>query len=729
MGIRPIYGFGENIKNGEIKMNYCLNLYVSTSGNDKWSGKIAEPNEDRSDGPFATIAGARDAVRKYKLSGKLSGSAAVWIRGGRYAVTEPIIFNTEDSAPVTYSAYPGEHPVMEGGKRIEGWKVEELGHIKAWVADLPEVAEGKWYFHQLFVNGERRQRPRLPKKGYFWMEDVPGLNLDTAGFFESTDIFKCAPGDIMNWKNLTDIDIMVFHYWCEERMPVMSYDENTHLVKCSRRSVFSLKDDLASRYSKFYAENVFEAMSEPGEWYLDGASGKLYYIPVPGEDIDNTEVFAPVTEQILKISGNPENGQYVEFLKFEGLEFRYAEWQLPTEGTLKSIDNLVEYSKTECHEISFNIENYSVPVKDLATTPQAAFYIPGVICLEGARYCAIEDCTVSHAGLYGIELSDGCMANRIVGNRIYDMGAGGIKLGGSDARGLAARRTGNNVVTDNHIYAVGRVFFSAAGILSIHSFGNTISHNHIHDLFYSGISCGWVWGYEENISKNNHIEKNHIHDLGHGMLSDMGGIYILGVQPGTIIRGNIIHDIEKSNYGGWAIYTDEGSSHILIENNICYNTSSQSYHHHCGRENIIRNNVFAFGREGQIIHNRAESFNAFTFEKNIVITDGQPVFVGGYAGQLEKCNFFSDLNLFWDISGKQLTNGNGSYNENAVWSLSCSFSMDEWRKMGYDLQSIVADPICRDLTMYDFSIADNSPALALGFKQIDTSDAGPRSNT
>ena len=65
----------------------------------------------------------------------------------------------------------------------------------------------------------------------------------------------------------------------------------------------------------------------------------------------------------------------------------------------------------------------------------------------------------------------------------------------------------------------------------------------------------------------------------------------LGVQPGTVLRGNLIHDIEKSNYGGWAIYPDEGSAHLLIENNVCYRTNGEIFHQHYGRENVIRNNI------------------------------------------------------------------------------------------------------------------------------------------
>ena len=77
------------------------------------------------------------------------------------------------------------------------------------------------------------------------------------------------------------------------------------------------------------------------------------------------------------------------------------------------------------------------------------------------------------------------------------------------------------------------MYHSGIGVFARHTFGNTVAHNHIHDFYYSGISCGWVWGYSDSVSQNNRFEKNHIHSLGKGWLSDMGGIYTLGVQPGT----------------------------------------------------------------------------------------------------------------------------------------------------------------------------------------------------
>lgn len=674
--------------------------FISPVGNDRWSGRLAEPNQEGTDGPFATLEKARDAVCKAKFSAELSKPATVWIRDGVYHISEPVIFGSDDSVPVTYAAYPGEKPVFDGGESIKGWQEQELNGINVWVTDLPEVAEGKWYFRQLFVNGQRRSRTRLPKEGFYWMKDVPDIDF-SAQLFEGSDTFQCYPGDIQNWKNMNDVNVVAVHFWVEERMPIETFDEKTGLVKSARRSIFALKHDVAKRYAKYYVENVFEALDEPGQWYLDRMEGKLYYVPMPGENIENVEISAPKTTQFLRFEGKPEEDSYVEFLRFEGLTFRNSDWHQPKGGG----------------------ERFKRPRIDFAAAPQAAFNIPGSIYLKGARHCAVEDCNIEHIGWYGIELSDGCMYNRIVGNEIFDMGAGGIKLDGSDSQGPLEGRTGNNKITDNHIHSGGRVFHSAVGILSVHSFGNSISHNHIHDLYYTGISCGWVWGYRDNISMNNHIEKNHIHDLGHGLLSDMGGIYTLGVQPGTVIRGNLIHDIEKCNYGGWAIYPDEGSSHILIENNICYNTSSQGFHQHYGRENIVRNNIFAFGREGQVAYTRAEPHIGFTFEKNIVVTDDQPLYISAH---LKKGIFRSDANLFWDISGNPLLSGAGRHKEDAAWYLADEITMEEWKDLGQDIHSIIADPCFKDIANYDFTLMEDSPALALGFKPIDLSDVGPR---
>lgn len=136
---------------------------------------------------MATIQEARDGIRLLKAPPAYvteyweyrapNRPITVWIRGGRYHLAEPITFLPEDSGPVEYAAYPGEEPVLHGGVRITGWRTEDVRGATVWLANLPEVDAGEWDLRSLLVNGERRRRTRLPRRGYYAMEDVPGLEL------------------------------------------------------------------------------------------------------------------------------------------------------------------------------------------------------------------------------------------------------------------------------------------------------------------------------------------------------------------------------------------------------------------------------------------------------------------------------------------------------------------------------------------------------------------------
>lgn len=672
-------------------------FYVAPDGDDKrWTGRVAEPAPDGKDGPLASIEGAQKAVRKLRDTGALRGPVTVWLRGGRYFLDKPVVFTPEDSCPVTYASYPGEEAVLDGGRRIDGWREEEVNGRTVWVADIPDAAEGKWYFYQLFVDGRRRPRARLPKEGLYWVESVPGVEPEQMYRRAKIDAFHCAPGDIQNWKNITDVEVVMLHFWHEERLPIGSFDEETRLVKVRRTNVRPFIDDVGDRFPKYYVENIFEALTEPGEWYLDRNEGRLYYIPMPGETPDTCEIIAPRLTQLLRVEGRPDDGKYVEWIRFERLGFEHTDWvRLAADG-------------------------------ESSGASQAAADIDGVVRFQGARYCTIEDCRIAHTGWAGIELADGCTACRVTGNEIFDVGACGIKINGASAKGPLCRRTGNNRFTDNHVHDGGQVSFAGVGILSMHSFGNDISHNHIHHFHYSGMSIGWEWSFRENVSRDNLVRKNHIHHIGSGWLNDMGGIYTLGVQPGTILRGNLIHDVRKANYGGWGIYNDEGSAGMVVENNIIYNTDSHPYHMHVGREVIVRNNIFAFGEMGQAALSNAGGAGlygkAFTLERNILICDGQPMFWGGYWGFFRLRGIISDLNVLWDVQGKPFTfeEANDKYHTTKV------FDFDEWKAFGNDHHSVVADPKCKDPLNYDFTLADDSPAFALGFQPIDMSDVGPR---
>ena len=140
-----------------------VTFYVSTKGNDDWSGGLPEPNRAGTDGPFATVTRARDAVRALKASGALSAPVAILLRGGRYYITEPLRFGPEDSGaescPVTYAACRGEVPELIGGRRLTGF--QPAGNGKVSLA-LPEVKAGTWTFRSLFIDDERQVRARFP---------------------------------------------------------------------------------------------------------------------------------------------------------------------------------------------------------------------------------------------------------------------------------------------------------------------------------------------------------------------------------------------------------------------------------------------------------------------------------------------------------------------------------------------------------------------------------------
>jgi glycosyl hydrolase family 141/parallel beta helix pectate lyase-like protein len=655
-----------------------LRLYVSPDGSDAWSGRRAGPNAARTDGPFATIERARDAVRllRRQQGGALRQPVMVFLRDGTYRLKAPLVFTSEDSGsapcPVTYAAYRNEKPLVSGGRLVTGWKAVTREGRRLWVAEIPESRAGQWYFHQLWVNGQRRVRARHPNQGYLKVVEVPDLTPQT-GWDQGQNRFRFAPGDLRAWQNLEDVDVVLLHLWIGERLAVASVDEAQRIVTFQAPSRSRLTE--GSQPARYYVENAHELLDAPGEWYLDRKSGTLSYMPLPGEQLNHAEVVAPALPQLLRLEGQPETGKFVEHLTFRGLTFARADWWLPR------------------------------------TDPggaQAAVYAPGALHADGVRDCAFEGCTVAHVSSYALELARGCQRNRVAGCDFHDLGAGGVRIGEPAIRDDAALQTHDNEVTDCQIHAGGRCFHQAVGLWIGQSFHNRIAHNAIHDLYYTGISVGWTWGYDKSLAHGNVIEQNDIYDIGQGWLSDMGGIYTLGLQPGTIIRGNCFHDVAAYAYGGWGIYFDEGSTNILAEGNQVYRTTHGGFHQHYGRDNVVRNNLFAYGRDAQIQRTRVEPHRSFTFERNIVLWRSGDLLAGDWS----KLNVAFDHNLYWREGGGDIRF------DDRTW--------EEWRAQGMDTHSVIADPHIVRSDNDDFRLRTESPGFALGFTPLDLSHVGPR---
>ena len=659
--------------NASENLSKHIKFYVATNGNDYWSGTLAEPNNTNTDGPFFTIKRAQAEVRDLKTKNALARSVMVLIRDGIHFLDETLIFKPEDSGtnenPITYKAFPGENPIISGGKLVSGWQKKGTN---LWVSQVKNYRN----FRQLFINGQRRFRARTPDNGFFRIEENPGLAPD-AKYNTPADKFKFAKGDIdHNWTNPRDIEIVVLHFWVDTHLPIQSIDEASQIVTFKHSSRRKLTDDFAGQGARYYVNNVLEGMDQPGEWYLNSSTGNLYYLSHPDEDLTTARVFAPHLEQLVRIEGDPKNQKWVEHIRFSGLSFQHTRYELAPGD---------------------------------AGDLQAASTVPGGIFLTGAKNINIKNCIIKNMGTYGIEFSNGCQKNQVVFCELLDLGAGGIRLNGGDAKSDPTLRTGNITITDNHLHHLGQIWHSGDGILSQHSGNNVFSHNHIHHLYYTGISVGWVWGYRPSVSVNNRIENNHIHHVGQKLLSDMGGVYLLGPSPGTVVSNNLIHDVQSWGYGGWGLYTDEGSSDILLENNIVYRTKSAGFHQHYGKENIIRNNTFAYGQEAQIQRSRNEDHLSFTFENNIVYYSIDKLIDKNWEGN----NYRFDKNLYYRINDKPV--------KFQDWTF------QEWKDRGQDIHSIISDPLFVDPEHDNFSLRKESPAFKLGFKPIDMTKVGPRS--
>ncbi|MCR5019176.1 MAG: right-handed parallel beta-helix repeat-containing protein [Bacteroidales bacterium] len=524
-----------------------------------------------------------------------------------------------------------------------------------WVADIPEGLS----CHQLFVNSRRATLARTPDFGELFrtgkVEETP--------VGEDIGIQKLAlePGQEEVLSSSDSLPIITFlHSWDMTRRKVQASDPGTLTVSGQLQKPWKRLD----MTSQFYFSGDKSFISTPGEWCRVGRT--IYYKPMEGEDISSAVAEVPFLDSLLVIRGTEDRP--VRNVRIKDISFGYTCHALPEEG-----------------------EN----------PQQASAFTSATVMVDNARDVLLESCEIAHTGACGLWLRDNCEDVTVSACALYDLGAGGIKLGPVSG-GIPGK---NLKVDDCLVCGGGRVIETAVGILLFNASDCIISHNEISDFIYSGISVGWVWGYGDSPSKRNTIEYNHIHHLGWAQLSDMGGIYTLGPSEGTVVRGNVIHDVYSYGYGGWGLYTDEGSTGILFEDNLVYHCKSSAFHQHYGKDNILRNNILADNVQSGVEASRVEDHNSFTFKSNIVVIDHSPLY---NARNWARVRADIDSNLYWRRDTSFTFNG---------------LSQADWAdSTGKDRSSVVADPDLRDM------VPHNKTALkAIGFKLFDPSKAGTRS--
>ncbi len=649
----------------------AADFFVAPSGNDANSGS--------KESSFSTLSRARDAVRALKSKGPLDESVRVTVADGLYTLGEPLVLLPEDSgtdgAPVIYQAAAGARPVFSGGRAIRGWQPGPNG---LWTVRIPDVTAGRWYFEQLFVNGRRATRAGTPNKSYFNIQDIGEETLEAGSPRRpkrARQTLGMRPEDFqtiatLRPDELRDVNLVVYHKWDNTRRFLERLDPQRNALITSGQGMKSWNP--WRRNSRYRLENFLGALDAAGEWFL-ARNGTLYYKPLPGEDMTKADVVAPVIERLLVLRGSPSRKKFIEYVIFKGLTFHHAQWLTPPGGF---------------------------------EAAQAAAPIDAVVMADWARHVVLDECEIGYVGRYVVWFRKGCRDCTVRHCYLHDFGGGGVRIGETGIATNEIDRTSHITVDNNIIRQGGRIFPCAVGVWIGQSGDNSITHNEISDLFYTGISVGWRWGYAESLAKRNTISFNHVHHIGWGVLSDMGGIYTLGPSEGTVVRNNVFHDVDAYSYGGWGLYTDEGSTGILFENNLVYRVKMGGFHQHYGKDNVVRNNILAFSKLYQVQATRVEDHNSFTFENNIVYWDSGTLLSGPW----DKVKHLSRNNCYWNAEGGKVD--------------FVGKTLSQWQAAGHEQGSIIADPRFENPQQNDFHVKADSPMLKLGFKPFDYGRAG-----
>jgi len=609
-----------------------------------------------------------------------SSDASVRVRfaTGRYEITSPVKFTKEDSgsvnATVVYEASPGARPIISGGRSISGFKLRADG---LWEARIPAVKSGSWYFEQLWVNGRRAVRARTPNHGVLRMTGLASTESDaTTG--ASVDIsrkaFYADEKDIkpllsLSPQEMNDVQVTTCQSWETARHKIVSLDPKTSLLKLSNAANWPLTYGNIGM-PRYWLENYKSALDAPGEWFL-GRDGILLYKPLKGEEIKTSQVYAPVADRCMEFAGSVSSGSVISNIEFNGLTFQHSQYILPKTGMNEG---------------------------------QAEASVPATITITNCQNMVFNKCEVSHTGIYAFDFREGSRNCKIINSLLADMGAGGIKIGEmyptDDDSKLVKQITVDNCI----IRGCGKVHTAGIGVIIFQSPENQITHNDISDLYYTAVSVGWCWGYGQSVSLNNKIEFNHMHHLGYGLLSDMAAVYTLGKGTGTTVSNNWVHDVTCHQYGGWGLYNDEGSTDVLLENNLIYRCNGGGYHQHYGKDNHFTNNIVAFNSPAQFVRTRREEHRSFIIDHNIAIFSNS-LFASNWSD-----NFDIDYNLYYNTTKAEIKFDGKTFTE--------------WKALGRDVHSIIADPMFVDPAKDDYRLKPGSPASRIGFRPFDYKKAG-----
>ncbi|MEI7776788.1 MAG: right-handed parallel beta-helix repeat-containing protein, partial [Verrucomicrobiota bacterium] len=347
--------------------SYGTEWFVSEKGNDTWTGTRADAVSGQTDGPFATLQRARDAIRSARAAGDLTPQK-VHVREGTYFLKEAFRLEAQDSgspdAPVIWRAYKDERPVISGAMKIQGWTPWKGEVLQA---PLGEASKLKGGVRQVLLGGKRQTLARYPNadpsdpvaggwafaagQGWPMYADKPG---------EDKHTLEVKEADLRQWANPEEVELTVFarYNWWNDRVRLTSVDVGSRKITLSKDCSYAIR--LGDRY---FFQNALEELDAPGEWYADNKAGTLYFWPPAGMKAEDASVVVsrallrlePGTHDIVwrgfTLEGCEEMA--VTLAETERCTFEYnwiraaGEWNGGGVSVSKGTDNRIRYNQIE----------------------------------------------------------------------------------------------------------------------------------------------------------------------------------------------------------------------------------------------------------------------------------------------------------------------------------------------------------------------------------------------
>lgn len=675
-------------------------FYVAINGNDQWSGTLPEPTLSRTDGPFASLHQARNAIRKLKQSGS-NGSFTVLVRGGVYELDKTLALGPEDSGTESHSlvfkAFKGERPILSGAKKVRNFAPYK-GLIQK--ADLSEIVDDFYPVRQLFVDSKRQTLARYPN--FDPLNPIGGgyLYVDSPGKKGNKREFRYAPGSVHEWTGGQDAEVVIFpgNDWKNNTITISGIDRNTRTITLSRETSYEIKPG-----NRYFFQNLPDELDSPGEWYFDRKGKTLYFWPV------NTDSLRAVSVPVLK--------------------------------TIIEIKDKMFY-KRKAVPAQIRIEGFTLE----GCTGSA-------IVVNGAKDVIIASNTVYNAGGHGIEIQNG-LQNAVVGNDVYEVGVEGIHISGGDRKTLTP---GGNKAENNYVHHIG-VFQKAASGIFCGGVGNTISHNRIHTTPRMAI---YLDG-NDNVVEYNHAYDVNQETRDSGVIycsgvdwTKRGNIIQFNYFHNSGGYGrNVDTKAWQTPFDTYGIYLDDWLSGTTVYGNVVVNTASSGIYVHSGRDNIIENNIIIEGGSGQMAYTawppdsptsqkwlpemfaktKEKQYSKYpllltikdietgsrmagnSFVRNVIYYSGKNALLYRIYNDIDLSTTVSDYNTIFHAQLPLLIPFT-KVSDNRQWTT--------WQSMGLDQHSLIGDPLFVNIEASDFTLSPASPALRLGFKPIPFEKIGP----